>query len=132
MEERALKTSRILILDDEPANVRLLERLLERAGYAHFRSTTDSRQALPLYAELQPDLILLDMHLPDLPGDEELRQLRADPRTAAIPVVVISADATPGQIQRLRAAGAHDYLTKPLDLKKCLEVLDETLTEGAR
>ena len=63
-----------------------------------------------------PDLILLDLHLPDLHGEQVLKELRAEPVTAAIPVVVLSADATPGVIRRLLASGAIAYLTKPLDL----------------
>ena len=61
MDEAPLKAARILIVDDETANVRLLERLLQREGYTTVRSTTDARQALPLYAEVQPDLVLLDL-----------------------------------------------------------------------
>ena len=73
-------------------------------------------------------MVLLDQHLPDIGGGEEvLRRLQADPETAAVPVVVVSADATTGQIQRLLAAGASQYLTKPLDVSQFLEVLDQLL-----
>jgi CheY-like chemotaxis protein len=85
---------------------------------------------LELAAEHRPDLILLDVNLPDIPGAEVLRRLQAEPATRAAPVVVISADASPGQIQRLLAAGAYDYLTKPIDVKRFIEVIDETLKEG--
>ncbi|MDQ2809650.1 MAG: response regulator, partial [Chloroflexota bacterium] len=78
-----------------------------------------------------PDLILLDLHLPDLTGAEVLRRLRANPLTAATPVVIVSADATPAQIARLRRAGADIYLTKPLDVQEFLQVLDALLPEGA-
>jgi CheY-like chemotaxis protein len=73
-----------------------------------------------------PDLILLDLNLPDISGHDLLLRLRADPRTQPIPVVIISADATRGQIERLLAAGAQAYLTKPLDVKAFLTLLDET------
>jgi CheY-like chemotaxis protein len=76
-----------------------------------------------LAREHVPDLVLLDLHLPDIPGEEVLRQLRSDERTARIPVVVISADATHGSVQRLRAAGADAYLTKPIDLDEFLETV---------
>ncbi len=82
---------------------------------------------LELAAEHQPDLILLDVHLPDIMGDEVLRRLQAEPRTRAIPVMVLSADATPGHIARLRDAGARAYLTKPLDVKQFLATLEEIL-----
>jgi CheY-like chemotaxis protein len=71
----------------------------------------------------RPDLILLDLHLPDLHGREVLQQLKRDPATAAIPVIVLSADATPAQVERLRAAGAADYATKPIDLEWLLDTV---------
>ena len=80
-----------------------------------------------LAREHVPDVILLDLHLPDLPGDEVLRRLRADPRTASIPVVVVSADATPASIERLRQAGADAYLTKPLDVDEFLRAVEQFL-----
>jgi CheY-like chemotaxis protein len=69
-------------------------------------------------------VVLLDLHLPDIPGEEVLRRLRADPRTSSIPVVVISADATRDSLDRLRSAGADAYLTKPLDLDEFLSTLE--------
>ena len=70
---------------------------------------------------------MLDLHLPDLPGWEVLTMLQDDPLTRDIPVVVISADATPGRIERLRAAGAREYLTKPIDVPSLLRVLRQYL-----
>jgi CheY-like chemotaxis protein len=74
--------------------------------------------------------VLLDLHLPDIPGEEVLRRLRADPRTAAIPVVVVSADATAGSLERLRQAGADAYLTKPLDVDEFLQTVERFLAAG--
>jgi CheY-like chemotaxis protein len=71
----------------------------------------------------QPDLILLDLHLPDVPGAELFERLRANPLTRDIPVVVVSADATERQFKRLLDAGAADYLTKPLDLRRFLDLV---------
>jgi CheY-like chemotaxis protein len=68
--------------------------------------------------------------LPDIPGHEVLRRLRLNPRTADIPVTVLSADATVGQINRLMEAGARDYLTKPLDVRKLLSLLKEIIPNG--
>ena len=85
------------------------------------------RVGLDLARDHRPDLILLDRHLPDVPGDEVLRLLREDPRTRDIPVVIVSADASPGQAQRLLDAGARAYLTKPLDIQKLLAVVDESV-----
>jgi len=84
-------------------------------------------QGIELAQQLKPALILLDVHLPDLHGFDVLRQLRDDPRTKDIPVVVLSADATDWQTGRFLDAGANDYLTKPFDLRRLLEMLDEYL-----
>jgi signal transduction histidine kinase len=116
MDEQTLKAARILIVDDEPANVRLLERLLQREGYTNLRSTTDARQALPLYAEFQPDLVLLDLAMPHLDGFQVLAQIkpRVPPR-AYLPVLVLTADVTVESKRRMLDIGAKDFLTKPFD-----------------
>jgi CheY-like chemotaxis protein len=75
----------------------------------------------------RPNLVLLDLHLPGIDGEEVLRRLQADPRTATVPVVMVSADVTPGQRERLLAAGAVEYLGKPLDVPRFLEVVDGLL-----
>jgi CheY-like chemotaxis protein len=103
------------ILADRPG-IRLLSAMQGGAG-------------LELARQQRPDLILLDVHLPDMPGDEVLRQVQADPHLGATPVVVISADATAPQIERLRAAGVWDYLTKPIDVSRFLALLDRLLHE---
>lgn len=77
----------------------------------------------------RPAVVLLDLHLPDIHGEEVLAHLLADPTTASIPVVVLSADASPGQIDRLLAAGAEAYLAKPFDIRE-LQVLVERLLDG--
>jgi CheY-like chemotaxis protein len=84
---------------------------------------------LDLAAEHDPDLILLDLHLPDMPGQEVLRRLRAEPRTAEVPVVILSADARPTLVDQLLAQGARAFLTKPLDVKELLELLDAVAGE---
>ncbi len=78
----------------------------------------------------QPDLILLDLHLPDMPGEEVLRLLCENPITHSIPVLVLSADATPRQVEHLMAAGAWSYVTKPLNVKEFIKVLNEALCAG--
>jgi CheY-like chemotaxis protein len=71
--------------------------------------------------------VLLDLHLPDMGGEQVLQQLRDDPITSSIPVVIVSADATAGQIQRLLSAGAAAYVTKPIDVREVLRHLDEAV-----
>jgi CheY-like chemotaxis protein len=82
---------------------------------------------LELARQHRPDLICLDLHLPDINGDEVLKILRAHPATSSTPIAMISADATPGQIERLMAAGANAYFTKPLDVKAILQYVDQVL-----
>src|SRR2546425_1430019 len=114
-----LLDARILIADDEPANVRLLERLLGQAGYRNVRATTDSRQVRTLYEEFQPDLILLDLMMPRLDGVAVLEQL---PIAAGeyVPVLVLTADGTAQAKERALTAGAKDFLTKPFDRTEVL------------
>jgi len=84
---------------------------------------------LELAAEHDPDLILLDLHLPDMPGQEVLRRLQAEPRTAQVPVVILSADARPNLIKELLAQGVKAFMTKPLDVKELLGLLNTVATE---
>jgi CheY-like chemotaxis protein len=83
------------------------------------------RLGLELAHEHLPILILLDLHLVDIGGEEVLSQLRDDPATASIPVVIVSADATPGQVARLLSAGAAAYLTKPINIEEFLQQVDQ-------
>jgi CheY-like chemotaxis protein len=92
-------------------------------------SAVHGRLGLELALVHQPDLILLDRHLPDMPGEEVLDRLRADPRTAGIPVIVISADAMPGRSAALRDAGAVAFLTKPIDVEAFWGALSAALGE---
>jgi signal transduction histidine kinase len=104
----------VLLVDDEEANLDLLEDLLERAGYRALARVGDARRALPLWESLRPDLVLLDLHMPHVSGFEVLRELRS--RTAPDdyrPVLVLTADASFAAKQQALAGGAHDFLTKP-------------------
>jgi CheY-like chemotaxis protein len=105
----------------------LVEQILSRQPAVTLTVAMRGLEALDMARNDPPDLVLLDLHLPDLPGEEVLRMLRRDPRTEAVPVVVVSADATPGQAERLRGAGAKEYLTKPLEVRRLLEVLRDNL-----
>ncbi len=120
----------VLYIEDNLSNLELIQRVLARRSDLRLITAMQGRLGLDLAREHHPDLILLDVHLPDIPGDEILRRLKAEPPIAGIPVIVISADATAVQIARLLSLGARDYLTKPLDVKKFLTVLDGAL-QGA-
>ena len=124
-------THTLLYIEDNLANCRVIELVLAHRPGVRLVAAMHGGLGVELAAQHRPDMILLDLHLPDMPGGEVLRRLRADPATASIPVVVLSADATASQVERLRAAGVRDYLTKPLDVKNFFRVLDETLA-GSR
>ncbi|PYR56618.1 MAG: hypothetical protein DMF85_15965, partial [Acidobacteria bacterium] len=117
----------ILYIEDNQANVRLMERLLARREGVRLIHAPNGAAGLRAAKEAHPDLILLDLHLPDVSGEELLRRLWADPDTRATPVAVLSADATPSQAQRLLTAGAIAYLTKPLEMARVLRLVDERL-----
>jgi CheY-like chemotaxis protein len=103
----------------------LVEQVMTRRPGVSLMVAMQGRLALELALEHLPDLILLDLHLPDIQGDDVLRRLKDDPRTAPIPVVMLSADATHGRLERLVAdGGAADYLTKPFDVSRLLAVID--------
>jgi signal transduction histidine kinase/response regulator RpfG family c-di-GMP phosphodiesterase len=117
----------ILYIEDNLSNIRLIQQILARYPAVQLLEAMQGKLGLELANTHVPDWILLDLHLPDLGGEEVLRALQQEPRTQGIPVTILSADATPGQIHRLQAAGAREYLTKPLDVKQIIELLEDTL-----
>jgi putative two-component system response regulator len=113
--------ARILVVDDEPANVRLLERMLEQGGYLNVESTTDPLQAYGLLERFAPDLILLDLHMPRLDGFAIMQHIRStQPEDSYFPILVLTADASPETRRRALAGGARDFLAKPLDVDEVL------------
>ena len=113
--------------EDDPSNCKLVERVMAERGGVRLVTTGTGEEVQGLVRRHRPELVLLDLHLPDLDGEAVLRRLLADPDTAEVPVVVVSADADPGQVQRALAAGAREYLTKPLDVARFRAVVDELL-----
>ncbi|MDF1505723.1 PAS domain S-box protein, partial [Roseisolibacter sp. H3M3-2] len=123
----------LLYVEDNLANLTLVETILSsrRPGW-RLVPALQGRLGLELAAEHGPDVVLLDLHLPDMHGREVLRRLRGAPRTAATPVVVISADATPKTVDALAAEGADAYLTKPLDVRAFVATVDRLLARARR
>jgi PAS domain S-box-containing protein len=117
----------LLYIEDNLANLSLVETILWERPEWRTIPALQGQIGVELAREHVPDLILLDLHLPDIRGDEVLRRLRADERTAAIPVVIISADATRAAAERLLAAGAAAFLTKPLAVAEFLSTLERLL-----
>lgn len=121
------RSGTVLCIEDNLSNMRLIEMLFSDKQHLNLIPAMQGRIGLELAREHKPDVILLDLHLPDLMGDRVLAELKADLVTRAIPVVMLSADATPKQIKALLAAGAVEYLTKPVDIRLLFAVLDQHL-----
>jgi len=121
----ATVTGTVLCIDDNPTNTRLLERVFEMRPSVRLRSAMLGRLGIELAREHLPDLIILDLHLPDISGEFVLRELRGDSRTAAIPVLIVSADASHKQIARLQEHGSVAHLPKPIDVARLLAMVDD-------
>ena len=121
----------LLYVEDNLANLSLVETILESRPKWRTLPALQGELGLELARQHVPDLILLDLHLPDIPGEEVLRRLRTDPRTMHIPVIVISADATRTSIERLLASGASAFLTKPIDIGQFLTAIERLLPAAA-
>jgi signal transduction histidine kinase len=115
---------RLLYIEDTVANIRLVEEILSSRPSVRLLPAGMGSLGVELAAEHRPDLVLLDLHLPDIAGDEVLARLRADERTKDIPVVILSADATDLTPGPLLNAGAQAYLTKPIGVRELLDVVD--------
>jgi CheY-like chemotaxis protein len=135
MDEWELLASRpswvVLYVDDHEANRRLVERILARRPAVELLTFEEGATGLGAVFELHPDLVLLDLNLPDTDGCEVLTAIRNLPTSADIPVVIISGDATEAQAKRCLDAGADAYLTKPFDIDELLEVVDRFLIRRA-
>lgn len=106
--------ARILVVDDEPANLLLVRRALEHAGFRFIHTTTDPDQAVPLFLEHQPDLVLLDLVMPRKDGYAVLADLRAHMPDVPCPVLILTAD--PAAFWTCWALGARDFMVKPLEV----------------
>jgi PAS domain S-box-containing protein len=121
----------LLYIEDNESNQRLMERAISLRPGVTLITASDGATGLELARESEPDVIFLDLHLPDVSGREVLRLLRTDRLTCNIPVVIVSADASPGQIKRIRTEGAYAYLTKPIEFEQMFGLLDEIMVVPA-
>lgn len=115
----------ILYVEDNLSNLKLMERVLARRLGVTLLSAMQGSLGVTLARDHRPELILLDLNLPDMRGEEVLARLHSDPTTVDLPVVVISADATSGQRARLIEAGARDFITKPFNVDRLLQLIDQ-------
>jgi PAS domain S-box-containing protein len=117
----------ILYVEDNLSNLTLVQRILALRNDIDLIPAMQGGLALELARSHRPHLVLLDLHLPDIQGEEVLRNLRSAPDCRDIPVVILTADATRGQMDRLLAAGAHAFITKPLEVRPFIAILDGVL-----
>ncbi|HXG39779.1 MAG TPA: ATP-binding protein [Candidatus Limnocylindrales bacterium] len=121
----------VLHIEDNLPNQQLVERILGHRPGIRLLSAIQGGLGLELARRHRPDLVLLDLHLPDMPGRDVLERLKSYPETRDIPVIVLSADATKRQRSQLLADGAADYIAKPIDVAAFLERIDAALAERA-
>src|SRR5437016_1776346 len=121
MRKDILKRSKILIVDDQESSVELLLSILRERGFIGLQSLTDSRQVLPLFAEFEPDLVMLDLRMPHVDGVSLLKQLRSRiPEGVYLPFVIITGDLSDQSKQTALTLGAKDFLTKPIRLTEAV------------
>lgn len=121
----------MLYVEDNPANLRLVEEIVSFRRDLRLLAAPDGHLGLQLARAHRPEIILMDLNLPGMSGFEVLRQLRADPATADTPVIALTANAMPRDVERGLAAGFHRYLTKPIDIDKFTEAINSTLAPHA-
>ncbi|HUF02294.1 MAG TPA: response regulator [Gaiellaceae bacterium] len=117
----------VLHIEDHASNLKLVELVIRRLPGVVLVEAQTGADGLALAAELAPSLVLLDLRLPDIPGEEVLHRLRGNEPTKQTPVVVVSAEARPAEADRLLAAGADDFLVKPIDVAALLALVDQAL-----
>jgi CheY-like chemotaxis protein len=117
----------VLYVEDNPANLELVEQLIARRPDLRMLSAADATLGIEFARAYLPEVILMDIHLPGISGIEAMKILRADPSTAHIPIIALSANAVPRDIERALEAGFFNYLTKPIKVAQFMEVLDVAL-----
>lgn len=117
---------KILVIEDQPLNMELVRDLLEMGGYAVLQ-TTNAEEGLVLARAELPDLILMDIGLPDMDGLTAIRKLKEDPATQRIPVVALTAHAMKGDREKAQEAGCAGYLTKPIDTRTFVQQVRDYL-----
>jgi len=120
-------TATVLCVEDNPASLELVIHVLSLRPQLRVITASDGRRGVEMAREHQPQLILMDNNMPEITGREAQAILRADPATAHIPIIALSADAMPSTVQEVMAAGYHGYVTKPIDVQELLEAVDRGL-----
>jgi len=123
------KSYAILYIEDNPANLKLIETVLKSHQNIRFLSAKNANTGIEIAKSKQPDLVLMDINLPDIDGYEARDRLSLDAKTASIPVVALSANAMPEDLEKAKKAGFNDYIIKPININKFLEVVSAALTK---
>jgi CheY-like chemotaxis protein len=121
---------RVLVVEDNEKNMKLFRDVLDASGYRTLEATTGG-EAVAMASEHTPDLVLMDIQLPDLDGVQALHRLRADPRTAGIPIVALTAQAMQGDRERFLAAGFDGYMSKPVNVRDLIGTVREQCGRGS-
>jgi two-component system cell cycle response regulator DivK len=121
-----MSKGRILVVEDNMDTYELMRFILERDGYETFLAM-NGRDGLSAARKQKPDLILMDMSMPEMNGWEATRRIKKDPKTGSIPLIAVTAHALPGDRQRALDAGCNEYITKPMDLSELVEAVNRTL-----
>ena len=122
----------ILLIDDTESNVLFVQRVIQGVPGWNVVTATTAEDAMLLAVEHRPDIILLDVNLPNVEGTTLLKYFRSDPATAGTPVVMVSADVRKAVIDEFLAAGAQQYITKPIDIGKLVDVIRAILKDRPR
>lgn len=125
-------TGKVLYIEDNISNLKLVEGIMRHRQGVRLTSAMNGTDGIEAARRVVPDLILLDLNLPDIHGEEVLKRLQKMGETAGTPVVVVSADANRDQIEHLKAIGAHSYMTKPLDVQRLLALIDDLLGQKSK
>ena len=122
---------RVLVVEDNEKSMKLFRDVLDASGYRTLEATTGS-EAVAMVSEHTPDLVLMDIQLPDLDGVQALHRLRAAPRTATIPIVALTAQAMQGDRERFLRAGFDGYVSKPVNVRDLIETVREHCDRWSR
>ena len=126
-----MRGPQVLVVEDNDRNMKLFRDVLHASGYRTLEAATGER-AVELVFEHRPDLVLMDIQLPDIDGVEALARLRADRRTASVPVLALTAQAMEGDRERFLAAGFDGYLSKPVNIAELVATVKRYCEEGGR
>ena len=118
----ATTTARILVVEDTPANIQTLTAILKEKGY-QLSVATNGRQALEVIEKVHPDLVLMDVMMPEMDGYETMRRIRGNPRFRMLPIIALTAKAMKGDREKCLEAGASDYVAKPVNTEQLLSLV---------